>query len=433
MQSASPLKGKLRSTGVPKDIRRQLAQHIKELGGPFEFDKDGKESLIDIIRKEPYCDFIDKKVVTKKQLQNLVDSWKHKATYKNKEEWLAKYYIPICLSDEEACRTYYTTTTIPPEACSTTNATPSQESTVPPVFVEEEVEKQSSPPPKEKTPPTKKVPRQNNNTMAIVDELGKRWVVPLSGGLILVIIWVDMKLSNMEVSISEDGLSIIKVSAKPNPKDAAELLSNYPWASDSKNFVVATVNGLLNNPENGIRPEPGERDEEVLAFLDEEVMREFVDINGSPTGDIRFHTDAAGRQKITFFLKTMKAHQAENAKKAGRFRNYSPTGMHVGGDSASAGMYEEETIDDRASAFDDRFVKLQEQMAKQQAEQAESQRRFEERLASQQAQMAEQQARRDEMFMRFMQMNMNAQSQPFHQPSQPHPMPQPSMQQNQGM
>ena len=44
-----------------------------------------------------------------------------------------------------------------------------------------------------------------------------------------------------------------------------------------------------------------------------------VNLNGDPTKEIKFKTDADGRQRIAFFLKTLRAH--EDAPEAGTFSN----------------------------------------------------------------------------------------------------------------
>jgi hypothetical protein len=44
-----------------------------------------------------------------------------------------------------------------------------------------------------------------------------------------------------------------------------------------------------------------------------------VNLDGDPTKEIKFKTDADGRQRIAFFMKTLRAH--EDTPKAGTFSN----------------------------------------------------------------------------------------------------------------
>jgi hypothetical protein len=96
------------------------------------------------------------------------------------------------------------------------------------------------------------------------------------------------------------------------------LMGMYPWAQDNNNIVVASVNAKLKALKKG-KMVATQWVESVLLHLPEECVRNMVNLDGDPTKEIKFKTDADGRQRIAFFLKTLRAH--EDTPKAGTFSN----------------------------------------------------------------------------------------------------------------
>lgn len=190
------------------------------------------------------------------------------------------------------------------------------------------------------------------------NKLGERIILQLPKGIILCVVWVDTKLSNLDVIFGEDGFSVKMKTRMPNPANASELLSHYGgWSSDSENVAVSALDELLV----GLKgDQPADKWEETeIVSADEELFKAFVDIKGRPliNGNIGHKTDQDGRQHITFFLKTLRSHQAQHAAPKGCFGNNSagPSGMDIGGDNASDHDSFEETIDDIKADIDDRF------------------------------------------------------------------------------
>ena len=321
----SPLKGKRKSQGVPHTLKKLLAKDIEAAGGPFVFTQGEKPGLESILKREPYQQHLTFINNNKKSVRNLVDSWKNKKYYKDTEDWLAKVYIPVVLRNTE-------------ETCQATSNIDSDTET------EDEDEAYCNPPVDSQKKKMTNKPTQHN-------KIGDRIVAPLSRGLILVIYWVDSKLSNLDVRVSADGLSVLYRTKMSHPKTASELLSHYSWGSDPTNMAVGALDTLLASDELRPAPESTEwSDAEVIVALDEPVVRTFVDIKGNETGHIGHKSDHAGRQTITFLLKTESSNRV--APTAGIFTNNGPK-------SGDHDMYDEETVAD--SKISELEAKLAEQ------------------------------------------------------------------------
>jgi hypothetical protein len=143
----------------------------------------------------------------------------------------------------------------------------------------------------------------------IMDELGKIIKIELPNGIIFFTAWVDAKLNpaSLEVVIADDGISVEERMVKPDPKNGKELVSMYNLAGDKNNIVVQHLDAVLRKLKKGITAS-NIWITKILLELDEEVIGEFVDIDGNPTNHIAFKTDDDGSQRICFFLKTIRAH-----------------------------------------------------------------------------------------------------------------------------
>lgn len=190
------------------------------------------------------------------------------------------------------------------------------------------------------------------------NSLGDAIQVTLPNGIIFVALWVDIKLhpSTLETLVSQDGMSVMQRTKKPSPRNAKELLSHYSWAKDPMNVVVNSVDAELKKLKKATVTATEWKETDII-LLEEEVIRQFVDIYGNATNEIGYKTDSDGRQMITFFLKTLRAHEV--APTAAKFTNSgatsSPNGMDVGED----GEFDDEASDeDVRSEMNDRFDEM---------------------------------------------------------------------------
>jgi hypothetical protein len=178
-------------------------------------------------------------------------------------------------------------------------------------------------------------------------------------------VWVDTKLDPgiLQIVISNDGRKVLKREKKPTPANSNEMLMGmYPWAQDKNNVVVAALNAELKQLKKG-ETVATQWVESVLLDLPEECVRNMVNLNGDPTKEIKFKTDADGRQRIAFFLKTLRVH--EDPPEAGTFSNCNVAstsgaasanleGMDVGDDVDDFSTFEE-TVEDVRAEMDTRF------------------------------------------------------------------------------
>ena len=206
----------------------------------------------------------------------------------------------------------------------------------------------------------------NRNNMAVnrSNKFGDIISISTPTGLIFTTVWVDTKLDPgiLQIVISNDGRKVLKREKKPMPANSNEMLMGmYPWAQDKNNVVVAALNAEIKAVKKR-ETVATQWVETVLLDLPEECVRNMVNLNGDPTKEIKFKTDADGRQRIAFFLKTLRAH--EDAPEAGTFSNCNvggaagtagnPEGMDVGDDVDDFSTIEE-TVDDVRAEMDTRF------------------------------------------------------------------------------
>jgi hypothetical protein len=158
--------------------------------------------------------------------------------------------------------------------------------------------------------PTRKIKNISMKPNMSYQELGKIISIDLPNGLIFCTAWVDAKLDPniLEIVVAEDGMSVLEKTKMPEPKSGSALVSMYGWASDENNMVVQSLNAVLKRLKKELTSS-SKWDTKVLMRTQEEVMREFVDIDGKPTSHIPYMVDADGRQRICFFLKTLRAHE----------------------------------------------------------------------------------------------------------------------------
>jgi hypothetical protein len=154
------------------------------------------------------------------------------------------------------------------------------------------------------------VSRKIMNTTMKQNELGKVIAIDFPNGLIYCSVWVDGKLdpNRLKIVVSEDGMSVLKKTKTPEPKSAEEFVSmHHDWASDERYMAVQFLNAEFKRLKKKLTPSTT-WNTKVLMRTQEEVIREFVDIKGKPTNHIHHMVDADGRQRISFFLKSLSAY-----------------------------------------------------------------------------------------------------------------------------
>lgn len=335
--------------GVPVKVRKQLAIDIEAAGGIQDFDKEKRFSLDDILSKKEHI-YKDTKHPLRRKIQNLVyTQWKHFP----RDKYFEKVLIPFLIRPEA-----------PPSVSSNRSKKPVQE---PKARIPES--NQPTTPTSNWTTPLKKNTNfqgRSNRTMTM-NKLGEKIVKYLPKGIILVVYWVDCKLSNMEIVISEDGYSVKQRKKTPNPKGANELLSHYAWAKDDFNVAVVTLDDEVLTLKNASKQHniADGWDEKVIVSLDEEVIRSFVDNKGNLSNHIGYNNDGEGHQYITFFLKTTEAHHTIPQK--GTFSNDGCTsstsnGTNDGTSGMDTGDNGAEAVEDVRAEMDGRMNEINDQM-----------------------------------------------------------------------
>ena len=255
-------------------------------------------------------------------------------------------------------------------------------------------------------------------TINMSNELGDIIKLDLDDGLTFVILWVDTKLDSnlLQLVIAEDGLSVKMRTKKPCPPDATAMLNHYSWCHDKKNFVIKSLNAELKRLKMKTKPSEEWQETDVL-FLQEQVIKKFVDIDGHPTNKVGFKTHASGRQTVTFFLKAVNAE--EEAPSAATFSNVGgatsgnngPSGMDIGGGDDDS--LEETVTESVRQEMDELRSAISNQHRQQMDSQRQQMEQHRQQMEFQQKQM-EQQMQQQMQFMQQMMMHLKVQAQPQH-------------------
>lgn len=344
--------------GVGESVRKQLAFDIHNAGGIQEFDKFKRYALDDLLNKKKLYP-VDKK--ERKQIRNLIyNQWKKWST----EKYHQLVEKPFGIVTEPTIVNSATT----PNKITTPNKTT------------------ASPP----------IAKKQLTVSKAKNSMGRRIVTTLPNGLIACIVWVDTKLDNMHVVVSQDGFSIKKATKKPKQETAQDLLSKFSWSRDKNNAVVMALNAELDEIKDDSDP-----NEATIITVDEEVVRDFYDCNGEPS-KIDWTIDDDGYQYITFYLKTVKSFKQSGK---GSFKKYDNiAGMDIGGNDDGSCLFEEQTVDEVRAEMNDLRADLAEQhrlqmdINRQQMEQQRLQ------MDQQRAQMEQQQQQMQQQMQMQMQM-----------------------------
>lgn len=146
---------------------------------------------------------------------------------------------------------------------------------------------------------------ETTDTMTTANELGELIMLYFECGLIFVNYWVDSNLSGLELNIRDDGLGVVLKSKRPIAKQAYDVIPNYSWANDPKNFVVKGLETELEKLNHKFKKEASK--EKVICEFKEKVSLSFYDVNGEKTNDVMHRQDNEGRQSISFFVKTVRS------------------------------------------------------------------------------------------------------------------------------
>ncbi|CAB9525472.1 unknown protein [Seminavis robusta] len=406
---------------VALHIKTQLAKDIQKSGGIQALGQRLEELLN---RRENL--YGQRGSAQRRQIQNLVQYWKKLSP----DKYCEVVVIPLVLTDTPTCTE------------SGLHDKPQQPSPLQRKQKQQQQQQQQQkqkphpqpqPQPQPQPPQPQPIPTrttttkptskstQKNTSMKTKNELGKILVVQPKIGLYFCIAWVDSKLSNLEICISDDRHSVILRSKKPKPKSASALLSQYGWAADSENVVVSAVNDELKRLMPDGKDCTDDWKEKPILTLDEEVIPHFVDYKGNPTqeNEVLYECDEEGRQMITFFLKSVDSHRLSSKGmfvKKGR-RGANPEGMDIGSD----GSYCEETVDSLKAEVDNKLDKLSDMMMKFMQVSTHQQSQFFAQVQQQQQPPAPQQQPSNHQFnqqLPFQQQAFHHQQQQFQQQQQ---------------
>jgi hypothetical protein len=156
-----------------------------------------------------------------------------------------------------------------------------------------------------------KAPSKQTSKMEENNDVGELIVIKLPNGLYFVKAWVDSKLDSgiLEIVVHDSGRKVMKRSKKPTAKKSASnmlLEMGYSWAGDRNHLVVASLEAELKKIQRYREIKKDDWQETTLCSLDEEVVKGFVDVNGRLINQVDHGLDEDGRQRISFFLITVR-------------------------------------------------------------------------------------------------------------------------------
>ena len=257
----------------------------------------------------------------------------------------------------DICNAYGITNTGKESVPKTVTPVPSKEASDDDYSVETEI-----PPPKSKSKSKHKTKKvldpidMPSNTVVDKSHLGKLITCPLPEGLIFCIAWVESRLDPtiMKVVISDDGYSVLCKSSVPSPKSGFELVDGmYDWAHETNNVVNRHLNNIVKALKKQVKPDEKWESRTLIQF-NEPVIKKFVDINGLENNEVKYKTDDDGRQRISFFVKTVNAH--DDIPEAAKFVSCDNNNkMDTSYDSCGY-SYSEETVGDVRAELDEKIA-----------------------------------------------------------------------------
>jgi hypothetical protein len=196
------------------------------------------------------------------------------------------------------------------------------------------------------------------------NKLGDAIVTLLPDGRLACVIFLKAKYdpNYFSLKISTCGRKVIgKKKVRPSALKANAIYKGLPWADDSQNLHVSTMQSELDR----LAKTMVDKDfweEEVLIQTPFPVIPTFVDEKGEPTDAIDFNGDDDGTQWIFFWLKGAHAKTTTSAPKIRTRNTYYE-------DDEDDESYTEETVVDEIDSvkaeMDEKFQEVQRQMRQQ--------------------------------------------------------------------
>ena len=126
-------------------------------------------------------------------------------------------------------------------------------------------------------------------------------------GVISVVLWSDVNLDQLKVSIEKEGMRVWGNKTIPHIPSASDLFPQYPaWKHNREHIVIAHMQKTLDKVNDLIKRDvPEMKDRVPLITFTEAVLPEFVKYDGTPGGEIKHQRSNDGRMVISFFVKTL--------------------------------------------------------------------------------------------------------------------------------
>ena len=194
------------------------------------------------------------------------------------------------------------------------------------------------------------------NGKTFENDVGEKLVIKSKKGIYLVMVWVDSDLHMLEFWVNENGRKVMMKTKTPSANVRAkkilmEMGSHYGWAANEDHNLVTELDAEL-DAIRAAREAP--RDDgwvdNTLLDLDEEVVRSIVDYKGNPTNVIDHYKDSDGRQRICFFLKTV------------RSNGLAPPARYTKSDHGIRDFDEDSMVDEEETVSSEKVERFREEM-----------------------------------------------------------------------
>lgn len=246
---------------------------------------------------------------------------------------------------------------------------------------------------------------------------GVRMATVCPNGVVAVVLWSDVNLDRLKVSVDKEGWRVWGNKDIPDIESSSLLFPQYAaWNRNSNDIIIAHMQKALDDVNKIIKNEvPDKKDRVPLITFKEPVSSEFVRPDGRPGGEIKWQRSNDGRIVINFFLKT----------KADRVGTYASEESNDEADPVlEAQRRLEETIQAQRAALEhaenNRAADARAYREEMQAMQEDANRRHQEAMAAQHHSMQMEMAK---MQHQFEQMMMAAAAAATGQQGPPPPVP----------
>jgi len=157
-------------------------------------------------------------------------------------------------------------------------------------------------------PTTEQLILNLNNNMSYTGEYGDKIVVHMSHGLIFCAIWTNLVLDPniLQFEITADGKSVVQKELMPEPC-IEDLLTSFNLLKANKSHIVTASLDTVMREMNRVYSSKNVWKTSTVLLFDKEVIRQFVDTDGTQTNQIYSDQDDKGRRRIMFFLRTLES------------------------------------------------------------------------------------------------------------------------------